>query len=328
MSKTTGFYCEKCNFQCNKQSNWNTHISTRKHIENQTPKLLNNFTCKCGKIYTYASGLSRHKSLCKNKLLEPEKIINLEKVYKPILIEPIIENTIAINNQQDISSLAIIDKDLLAKLLEDNKEFKTLLLQQNQQQIQQNQQQLQQNQDFQNKFLEIASKPTTTNTTNNNSFNLNLFLNETCKNAIDINEFLSNLDITYADFERVGKNGYVDGITNIIMKQLKLLEVNKRPIHCTDLKREVIYIRNSNKWNKDSENNETMRKVINCVANRNYNKVIEWSEQTPNSQDPEHDLYTFLIKAKGESLGDLGEEQTKLENKIIKTVAKYVNVDK
>ena len=153
-------------------------------------------------------------------------------------------------------------------------------------------------------------------------------MNETCKNAIDINEFLSNLDITYADFERVGKNGYVDGITNIIMKQLKLLEVNKRPIHCTDLKREVIYIRNSNKWNKDSENNETMRKVINCVANRNYNKVIEWSEQTPNSQDPEHDLYTFLIKAKGESLGDLGEEQTKLENKIIKTVAKYVNVDK
>jgi hypothetical protein len=310
----------------------NIHISTKKHNDNVNKTTsYNNLTCKCGKQYTFASGISRHKKVCTYKIQpnqsQIEEISNEQPTQKPP--ENVI-NTLEKEILSEFKNIIIKQNETTQELIASNEATKQQLINLQQQQLlrdqHRDQQYQQQTEDFQNKLLELAAKPTTNNTTNNNnSFSLNLFLNETCKNAIDIDDFLTNLNITYADIECVKNNGYVDGITNIILKELAALAVNKRPIHCTDLKREILYIRGMTKWNKDNDTNEMMRTIIKSVANRNYNKIIEWSDQTPNSMNPEHDLYEFRIDALANSICN-SYDAHKLENKIIKTIAKNVKV--
>jgi hypothetical protein len=166
------------------------------------------------------------------------------------------------------------------------------------------------------------------NVNSNNNFNLNFFLNETCKDAINMNEFIKNIEIQLKEVENVGNEGYVLGITDIILNRLKQLDVTKRPVHCTDLKRETLYIKDENAWNKDTNENEKMRNMITCVANKNYRSIPKWRAANPECQEPENDKYDLCITMMRNALGDLGDEQTKLDNKIIKNIAKQVIVDK
>jgi hypothetical protein len=182
---------------------------------------------------------------------------------------------------------------------------------------------IKENQDFKNLILEIVKKDTyTTNTTTNShnkAFNLNFFLNETCKDAMNIMDFVDSIKLQLCDLERVGEFGFVDGISNIIIKNLKELDVTERPIHCTDKKREVLYVKDEDKWEKDEEKNK-MKKAIKRVANKNIRLLPSFKEKYPdcNKSTSNHsDKYNKIIV---ESMDTDGENANKIITKITKEV--------
>jgi hypothetical protein len=303
--------CTICDFKCKWKSDLTRHFTTAKHKKNENVNnqqhlatLTNEkknqtsfetkFTCKiCFKAYNERSGLWRHSKKCKpTEVVSETTVINMAEPQKMKLTE-----------------------ETVVELLKQNNEFKTMLVKQ------------------QNKITELSNRVTVTNNNNtnnitNNQFNLNFFLNETCKDAMNIKDFIENIEIQLKELENVGHSGYVTGITDIILSRLKQLDISKRPLHCTDLKREVLYIRDENEWNKDNADKSKIKNMITKVASKNYRKIPEWRTENPECKELEHQQYEFCIKLMRNSLGDLGDEQIKLENKIIKNIAKEVIVDK
>jgi hypothetical protein len=191
-----------------------------------------------------------------------------------------------------------------------------------------------QNQELQKQMFELANKPSNitnynnNNTLNNNNFNLSVFLNETCKDAMNLTDFVNSLTLTLKDLEDTGKLGYEEGISKIFINGLKELDVSKRPIHCTDVKREKLYIRDSNIWEKDQEQ-EHLRKAVRKVANKNVNQIIDWIKANPESQNydsKKNDQYLqIVIKSTG---GSTKEEEEKRIGKVITNIARHVEIDK
>lgn len=180
---------------------------------------------------------------------------------------------------------------------------------------------------FQEKMIEVYKQPSITNNTNshnkintkntnshntttNNHFNLNFFLNETCKNAITIKEFIENIHVGIDTVEYAGHHGYVEGISKIITDELKKLGYEMRPIHCTDLKRETIYIKDVNGWEKDNEEKEKLSKTINSVARKNMNEINHWRTENPNCELSNSKEYNFEIDIMKGCMGDFSSEKT------------------
>ena len=163
---------------------------------------------------------------------------------------------------------------------------------------------------------------------NNKTFNLQVFLNETCKDAMNITDFVDSLKLQLSDLENVGKVGFVEGISNIIVKNLKALDVHKRPVHCADKKREIIYIKDENKWEKEDENKNKMRKVIKRVAFKNQNLLAKFKEEHPGCNFSESKYADQYSKIVIEAMGGVGDNDTEKENKIIHKIAKEVVIDK
>jgi hypothetical protein len=190
---------------------------------------------------------------------------------------------------------------------------------------------IKENQEFKNLILEIVKKDSynTTNNINsyNKSFNLNFFLNETCKDAMNITDFVDSIKLQLSDLERVGEMGYIEGISNIIVKNLKQLDVTQRPVHCTDKKRETIYIKDDDKWEKDDEK-EKMHKIVRKVADKNARMLPKFKEAHPDcnkASSKYSDAYNKIIV---ESMGGSGDNNFEKEEKIIKKVAKEITVEK
>jgi hypothetical protein len=197
---------------------------------------------------------------------------------------------------------------------------------------------IKENQEFKNLILEIVKKDTITNNNNNNNnintnshnktFNLNFFLNETCKDAMNIMDFVDSLKLQLSDLENLGKLGYVDGISKIIVQNLKSLDETKRPVHCTDSKREVMYVKDDNKWEKENENKQKMRKVIKHVTHKNSKLLKEFKTKYPGCEKSDSkysDKYDKLII---EAMGGKGDNDLEKEDKIIRNIAKVVIIDK
>ena len=312
--KLPEYNCDFCDFNCCKKIDWERHIVRPKHIKNEndnkmvkndndlTPKMPKNslFSCSCGNTYKYQSGLSRHKKKCDIKNQDENITIDIEES------EPT-EKSVPENNN--------FSSDLILELLKQNQEFKELILEQNKQ------------------MLEISKDRSITNNNNitqnnNNKFNLNVFLNETCKDALNLSDFLESLILSLTDFENFGPLGYCGGISNILVKGLNKLDISKRPIHCSDLKREVIHIKNNDTWHKDDDKQQ-MIKAIKAIEHKNVKQMSLWAKANPEYKDPNHkksDLYTKLID---QSLCDTDKEKAqKNYNKIIRTVAKEILVEK
>jgi hypothetical protein len=311
------FHCEVCDFVCCKFSDWNRHILRPKHKKNlndnkndnkKTPKNAKaEFICECGSVYKYQSGLSRHKKTPCNKK-------NAEN------------NDIFQTNFSNITTLT----NLVLEVVKQNKELITL----NTESQKLNNEAQKHNQELTNKIVEICGT-TKSNTlinnhsnNNNKTFNLNVFLNETCKDAMNINDFVDSLQLQISDLEEVGKLGFVDGISNIIVKNLKALDLHKRPVHCADKKREVIYIKDEDKWEKENEQKQKLRKAIKRVALKNEKLLPKYKELHPgcNYSDSKYaDHYSKLvIEAFGGSDGNDIEKQ----DKIIRNIAKEIVIDK
>jgi len=202
-------------------------------------------------------------------------------------------------------------EELIKYLMKENTEFKQMLIDQNKQ------------------MIEMSKNAGNNNTTNshNKAFNLNFFLNETCKDAMNIMDFVDSIQLQLSDLENVGKLGYVNGISNIIIKNLKEIDVEKRPVHCTDKKRETMYVKDENKWEKDEENNK-IRKAIKRVVSKNQRLIPKFKEAHPDCNTYHSkfsDQYNKLIL---ESCGGSGDNDLEKEEKIIQNISKNVLVDK
>jgi hypothetical protein len=195
-----------------------------------------------------------------------------------------------------------------------------------------------------NKLMKVIENGTNNNNTNTNSsnntnshntnidnktFNLNFFLNETCKDAMNITDFVSSIKVSLEDLETTGRQGYIQGISNIILKNLKLLEAHFRPIHCSDSKREVFYIKTNNEWTKENESKPILTKAIKMVANENIKQIQHWRDKYPGCTDAESKKNNMYLKIVGNSMNGLTEEESHNNiNKIISNVAKEVTIDK
>ena len=201
------------------------------------------------------------------------------------------------------------------ELIKQNQEFKELIVEQNKQ------------------LLELAQKPTTMNNTqtihNNQKFNLNFFLNEQCKDAINMSDFLDNMKLDLEDLTETGRLGYVGGISRILVNKLQELDVYKRPMHCTDMKRETLYIKENDEWSKEENSKEKLQSIVNRVANKNCKNIRQWTEEHPDymtMDSPENMEFVRLTQA---VLGGLGDEECKqFRDKIVKNVIKEVTIQK
>ena len=315
------YSCKKCNYNTSSKKDYTKHLLTAKHqiVTNDDTKIPIAYICECGKKYKYRQGLSNHKQKCNYD----EDINNAD--------EETTEPVIATATQVEIGT----QPNMILELLRENQEFKQLMVDQNKQ-MQDTQSQLQQsvaqNTELQTQMVEMfkEGKTINNNTTNNNNqqFNLNFFLNDTCKDAMNITDFLGNLDVQIDEIEYIGHHGYVNGMTKMIMERLKGMDITKRPIHCTDIKRETMYIKDKDEWSKDTEELTKLRKILNRVTMNNCRTVPKWKSAHPDCEIMETRNNEFCYKMMRLMLGDVEEAQIKLDNKIIKTMSKELYVRK
>ena len=284
------FCCELCHYSTSRKSQYDRHLTTDKH------KILQNPTSIQNNIKTY--------TCCCGKIYKHSSTLYTHKKICKLLKEEMKKEDKKENQEKnEIKILTTLITDLV----------KT-------------------NNELQNQMLEVIKHGTTINNTNNNShnktFNLQFFLNETCKDAMNIMDFVDSIKLTLSDLEKVGKIGYVEGISNIITTNLKALDVTQRPIHCTDTKREILYVKDENKWEKEAEKKDKIRKAIKCVANKNIRMLPKFKEIHPDcvkSESNYSDQYNTLMV---ESFGGSGNNDMEKENKIIKKISKEIIVDR
>ena len=207
------------------------------------------------------------------------------------------------------------DKDLIMMLVKENSEFKNMMMEQ---------------QTLMMEVIKNGTHNTMINTTNshNKAFNLNFFLNETCKNAMNITEFVDSINLQLCDLEKVGEIGYVEGISNIIIKNLNALDETKRPLHCTDKKRETIYIKNEGQWEKEDDNKSKLKKLITKVSNKNIKLISQFREKYPECKKSESSISDKYNKMIIEAMGGPGDNNLEKEEKIIRNIAKEVTINK
>ena len=188
-----------------------------------------------------------------------------------------------------------------------------------------------QNQELQKQLLDLAKegKNITNNNNSHNKFNLNFFLNEQCKDALNITDFVASLQLQLSDLENIGEYGYVRGISNLFINGLKQLDIFKRPIHCSDVKRETMYVKDKDAWEKENDKRDKLKLAIKYLAHKNVKQIPEWQEENPDYKDSESNTHEQFLKIVNESMGGYNEEEdSKNYNKIIRNVAKEVIIDR
>jgi len=293
------FICDVCDVTCSHKGDWNKHVLTSKHANNlimvtngniPTPKNPEIInTCECGKKYKYISGLSRHKKTCNNEK-ENEKGKENEK-------------------EKDVEEEIMSDKKLILELLKSNNEL-------------------------QKQMIELCKEKNIVNNTNchnnnTNNFNLQFFLNEQCKDALNIEDFVNTIKLQLSDLDMIGRVGYTEGMSKIFIRNLKDLDIFKRPIHCSDLKRETMYVKDKDAWEKENGENVKIKQAIKGIENKNIKQLPQWRAENPAAEDTDtkkHLEYQhILIESMG---GSTLEDDNKKHNKIVRNVAKEVVIDK
>ena len=314
-NKEPKYFCQECNFKSSKKSDYTRHISTAKHLMTTKglQKNANALWCECGKVYSCRQNLYRHRAKC--AFLRQENAI-----FK--------ENDVSSENEKkDMNTETILN------VIKQNQDFKDMLFEQSKQLHDTHEQLMKSNEQNINMQLKLLDAfkdgKTIVNTTNNNQkFNLNFFLNTTCKDAMNMSEFIENIHIDCKDIENIGKNGYIMGMTDMILSRIRDLDITKRPLHCTDLKRETVYIKDNDEWSKDTPDNSKLRNMITIVAKQNYGALPIWREKHPECKDTSNPQYSFCIDMMRNILGDVGENQIRMDNKIIKNLSRHIMVDK
>ncbi len=289
------FECIICDYTCCKQSEYNKHVLTLKHkmltnVDIKISKNLQKFICNCGKEYNHRQSLSVHKKKCNFKITE---------------------NIIEEQEEQNNTVPDIIDKNLMLTLITQNTEL-------------------------QKQMIDLMKSGTTTTNINNNNnnnsfnktFNLQVFLNETCKDAMNIMDFVESIKFQLSDLESIGELGYINGLSKVIIRNLKALDENMRPVHCSDLRREKIYVKDAGKWEKEGADNKILKNAIKYIAHKNVKMIPAFREKYPDciySDSRKSDQYNRLII---EAMGGVGSDEDGKSNKIISKIAKEVQIEK
>jgi hypothetical protein len=282
------YVCLICDFKCSKKSNYENHLVTQKHkmVTKMPEKCLDEFRCEfCNGLYKYKSGLSRHKKKC-----------HATKVSDDILSDT--------NNANDelkelVIKLMVNNNDKMNVLMQENNDLRTQLCKQNQQ------------------ITELIPKithNTINNINTNNKFNIQVFLNEQCKDAINFDDFIKSIKVNLQQLDYTKNNGLADGLTHIIMENIKNMNVYERPLHCTDIKRETLYIKNYNNWSKDV-NNTNIKNAINKVSTKQYGALNNWVQENPDYATDDAKQYYYA-----KTLSIIGKPTGNIDNKIIKNL--------
>ena len=295
------FHCEKCNYKCSKSSDWTKHVSTRKHTNTTKiqPKKSPNHICACGKAYSHRGSLYNHQKKC--------SFMNTIEYQDNIDDTNIIDNTGNTNNNLIIQAL-----NQNKELINENKELQRLIMQQSKQMTAQSKQ-----------ISELIPKVgNNNNNTIKNKFNIQVFLNETCKDAMSITDFTNSLQLRLEDIMYSKERGTIEGLSKIIVRGLNELDVEKRPVHCTDVKRETLYIKDNEGWEKETKDQAKMKQLITKTQQKHGQLLSDWQKAHPDWESSEaqttefHELVCRLCYPEGG------------ENKIIKNIAKEVIIEK
>jgi hypothetical protein len=291
-SGISNYYCEKCDYSCCKKYNWDKHILTSKHKKATDSNIL--ATEKWQKVQKgiFTCDTCNKEYNDRTGLWRHKKKCN---------------NT---NNNETAMNITNLTS-LICELVKSNT-------------------------DIHKSVIELCKNGTTNNIINNNNisnsnnktFNLQVFLNETCKDAMNISDFIESVKLQVSDLENVGKVGYIEGISNIIIKNLQALEVEKRPVHCTDQKREVMYVKEDNIWEKEDEANKKLRKAIRSIAHKNICMLKAFREKYPDCEEYDSKKSSQYNKLVIEAMGGKGDNDYEKDTKIIKKIAKAVGIDK
>jgi hypothetical protein len=289
------FTCENCDFKCSKKGDWNRHINTSKHARlcNEPKKdiILHNFGHKCEKclkLYKSRNGLWSHKKKC-----------NIITSVHPALFNKI-------DMSSDPNSLTLLVIDLMKS-----------------------------NQELQKQMLEVCKNSNSNNNNNNNNnnnhshnktFNMQFFLNEQCKDAMNIMDFVDTFKLEFSDLERVGEVGYVEGMSNIIIQKLNEMDIYKRPIHCSDEKRETMFVKDKNVWEKETGNHDRLRLAIRYITKKNTDMILPWCYSHPGSCDSDNYLNDVYLQIVQHAMGEGNIEEN--ENKIMRKIARSCLIDK
>ena len=294
----THFICNACDFKCCKKSNYVKHCSTRKHTTSvngykndmkKEQKMPQK--CECGKEYNYHSGLWRHKKKC---------------------------NYLETNSNVETNNDKSNKNEKIELLINENIDFKNIILEL-----------VKSNTELQKQMLDVCknSNSTINSHNNNKTFNMQVFLNEQCKDAMNIMDFANSMTLEFSDLEELGELGYVEGISRQMVRKLSEMDVYKRPIHCSDLKRETMYVRDDNVWEKETETYENLRKAIKYITKKNGDLMIPWRNAHPQCMNLQHPLNDKYLGIMNQAMGGKGEF-AESESKIIKKITKCVLIDK
>ncbi len=293
------FFCKKCNYVCKRKFLWEQHLATQKHNRQRSATLSkktkrepsNQFICEhCGKGYKQRSGLWRHKKTCGVS----------EDNYKNI------DNTVIKNLENENEDLKGLMEKMMNGIYNDTKVKNEMM-----------EQMKQQSKIIQDMIPRIGNN-------NNNRFNINVFLNEQCKNAINMSEFIESLQIQLDDLIYTKDKGLIEGVSSVFVNALNQLDTYRRPIHCTDIKRETLYIKENNEWERDDDK-QYIKNAINDVANKQRQTIKEWERTHPNweNTDKGRDEYIKIVQT---AMKDVSDSPT--ENKIIKNIVKETVISK
>ena len=281
------YKCEHCQYICYSKSDYSKHEKSKKHLisTNLISKEKRSYQCLvCKKDYSTASSLCKHKRICS------------EKSLKEVLTN---------ENPPELSNF--FTPDLFMNLLQKNVELQNMMLEQNEKH----------HQDMIYIVKQQQPQQMNCNNVTNNHLNLNVFLNETCKNALNFSDFMNSIQVSLEDLENTGKLGYVEGISRIFLNALKNTDMEHRPLHCTDIKRETVYIKEADKWDKEKE---SLTRAIQYISDKNLGQIQEWKKEHPDALDSGSEKSDVLNQLYMVSLA--GDK----EGKIIKNVLKEVIV--
>jgi hypothetical protein len=295
--KSAEYSCETCQYITRNKFDFSKHLLTAKHLKNNIAEKITTskkYICKCGKDYNDRAGLWRHKKKCET------------------IVESSMSQNVENKSQKDKDEMAIM-MTVVKDLLHNNHEVQTKLFELLKES---------------GNMINSNNTNNINNSTNNNRFNLNFFLNEQCKDAMNLMDFVKSLEINLQDVENVGKLGYVEGISNIILNGLNKLDVYQRPIHCSDLKRESVHIKDENIWELDKDK-KIFTSAIKHVACKNVKKISDWKTENPQWNDFDSKVHEIYSKMLYESMGPTTpEDKIKYFGRIINNISKEVTIDK
>jgi hypothetical protein len=286
------FQCECCDYKCCKESDYKKHLSTSKHLNNYND--LHNIAEKSSKVYAC--------NICNKEYIFRQSLYN----HKKKCISPTEKEQVPKVDMTNLTTLT----NLVIELVKSNT-------------------------DLQKQMLEVCKNSNTTinNNTNtknshNKTFNMQIFLNEHCKDAMNIKDFADSFQLQISDLEKVGHLGYVDGISDIIIKKLNDMDVYKRPIHCSDTKRDTMYVHADNVWTKENSDHDQVRALVQRITAKNIRMIPIWQDMYPQSRNNMHKLNDTYMSLTRQAMGGFGGTIPENESKIIKKIAKTVFIDK